>query len=63
MSNYFLAKLGSGKGFNINTFCSERLKELAEKHGEPHMDPDSLMSPRSALKTPSADSLKSPVKG
>jgi len=58
-----MPKLGSGgkSAFNINTFCSERLKELAEKHGEPHMDPDSLMSPRSAVdKTPSADSLKSP---
>uniref|UniRef100_A0A915CPM4 C2H2-type domain-containing protein n=1 Tax=Ditylenchus dipsaci TaxID=166011 RepID=A0A915CPM4_9BILA len=52
---------GSKSAFSLNAFCSERLKEIAEKVGEPALDPNSLISPISILnKTPSSDSLRSP---
>lgn len=53
---------GGGKSaFSLNAFCSERLKEIAERAGEPAMDPNSLMSPRSSsTETPGADPFKSP---
>lgn len=49
----------SGKsGFSLNAFCSERLKEIAEKAGEPAVDARNLLSPRSAANK-AAEQLKS----
>ncbi|KAI6199955.1 hypothetical protein M3Y96_00682000 [Aphelenchoides besseyi] len=40
---------GSRSGFNLNAFCSERLKECAERAGEPAIDPNNLLGSSSIL--------------
>lgn len=48
----FLAKSltpGSRGNFNLNAFCSERLKECAERAGEPPIDPNNLLGSPSLL--------------
>lgn len=40
---------GSRGNFNLNAFCSERLKEFAEKAGEPLTDPNNLLNSPSVL--------------
>uniref|UniRef100_F1KV54 B-cell lymphoma/leukemia 11B n=1 Tax=Ascaris suum TaxID=6253 RepID=F1KV54_ASCSU len=44
-------------GFSLNAFCSERLKEIAEKAGESTIDARALLSPRSAA-TKASEQLK-----
>ncbi|KAI6189747.1 B-cell lymphoma/leukemia 11B [Aphelenchoides bicaudatus] len=40
---------GSRGNFNLNAFCSERLKECAERAGEPPIDPNNLLGSPSIL--------------